>query len=85
MHRHRYHGVLAPNARLRPQVVAIGRSEAEDAVETPTGDEEETVVSTPSYIPEPSPSWASSARMRWAQLLARIYQVLPLLCPGTDA
>jgi hypothetical protein len=25
VHRHRYHGVLAPNATLRPQVVAIGR------------------------------------------------------------
>ena len=25
MHRHRYHGVLAPNAMLRAAVVAIGR------------------------------------------------------------
>jgi hypothetical protein len=25
VHRHRYHGVLAPNARLRPYVVAFGR------------------------------------------------------------
>jgi hypothetical protein len=25
MHRHRYHGLLAPNARLRAQVVAMGR------------------------------------------------------------
>jgi len=27
VHRHRYHGVLAPNARLRPHVVAFGRPE----------------------------------------------------------
>jgi len=27
VHRHRYHGVLAPNARLRPHAVAFGRPE----------------------------------------------------------
>jgi hypothetical protein len=27
VHRHRYHGVLAPNARLRARVVALGRDE----------------------------------------------------------
>jgi hypothetical protein len=33
VHRHRYHGVLAPHARLRPPVVAIGREgpDSEDA------------------------------------------------------
>ena len=31
IHRHRYHGVLAPNARLRAQVVTIGRPDAEAA------------------------------------------------------
>ncbi len=25
IHRHRYHGVLAPNAKLRDQVIALGR------------------------------------------------------------
>jgi hypothetical protein len=81
-HRHRYHGVLAPNARLRAQVVAIGRSEADDVVVSRTGEEDETVESRPSHIPEPSPSSGKSTRIRWAQLLARIYQVLPLLCPS---
>jgi hypothetical protein len=56
MHRHRYHGVLAPNARLRAQVIAMGRSQPDDAVQTPTGEEDETVESTPSRLPEPSPS-----------------------------
>jgi hypothetical protein len=82
IHRHRYHGVLAPNARLRPHVVAMGRSQLDDAVQTPTGEEDETVESTPSRVPEPSPASMSSARIRWAQLLARIFQVLPLLCPS---
>jgi hypothetical protein len=31
-HRHRYHGVLAPNARLRQRVITLGR----DAAEVPT-------------------------------------------------
>ncbi|HZD04045.1 MAG TPA: transposase [Longimicrobiales bacterium] len=88
MHRHRYHGVLAPNAGLRAQVVAIGRSEADDVVVSRTAEEDETVESPPSHVPEPSRSSGSSARGhppkvgRWAQLLARIYQVLPLLCPS---
>lgn len=82
MHRHRYHGVLAPNARLRPQVVAIGRRESDDVVETSTAEEDGTVEPLPSHVPEPSPSSDSSARIRWAQLLARIFQVLPLLCPS---
>jgi hypothetical protein len=29
VHRHRYHGVLAPNARLREQVINLGRDDAE--------------------------------------------------------
>ena len=32
--------------------------------------------------PAPAPTWASLARIRWAVLLARIYDVLPLLCPA---
>lgn len=43
----------------------------------------------PSVPPQPAPSGPpdpprppSSARLRWAQLLARIYEVLPLLCPA---
>ena len=80
VHRHRYHGVLAPNARLRAAVTRIGRPEAE------TPDSEH---------PAPSPALrppgeaqvepvrpTNPARIRWALLLARIYEVLPLLCPA---
>ena len=80
IHHHRYHGVLAPHARLRPVVTLIGRAEPE------SGEDAATVgapASSPPPDPElgPSPSGAS-ARMRWAQLIARIYEVLPLLCPA---
>jgi hypothetical protein len=46
MHRHRYHGVLAPNARARPAVIAIGRPQPEPAP---------PIDSAPanSYVPRP--------------------------------
>jgi len=77
MHRHRYHGVLAPHAGLRPAVVAIGRAPAE----TPLLVDAETPRPVPGDLDEP-PRSASPARIRWAVLLARIYEVLPLLCPA---
>ena len=73
VHRHRYHGVLAPNARLRPHVVALGRPEAP----APEGD-----PTAPAIAPEPARERASPSRIRWAVLLSRIYDVLPLLCPA---
>jgi hypothetical protein len=77
VHRHRYHGVLAPNATLRAQVVTIGRPELR--AEGPRPDAE---VGSPGLPPEPGLAPASPARIRWAVLLARIYEVLPLLCPA---
>jgi hypothetical protein len=31
VHRHRFHSVLAPNARLRTRVIALGRDDADTA------------------------------------------------------
>ncbi len=78
MHRHRYHGVLAPNARARSAVVAIGRPQAE--LPPPVHPAPVEALRAP---PDPEPARrASLARIRWAVLLARIYEVLPLLCPA---
>jgi hypothetical protein len=77
VHRHRYHGVLAPNARLRPHVVALGRPELVSEAPPTEGD-----AASPSPSAEPAPAPASPARIRWAILLSRIYDVLPLLCPA---
>lgn len=78
MHRHRYHGVLAPNARARSAVVAIGRSQAESPQPV-----HPALSQSFSALPEPEPARPSSpARIRWSVLLARIYEVLPLLCPA---
>jgi hypothetical protein len=78
MHRHRYHGVLAPNARARSAVVAIGRPQTESP--PPQVPAPAQPLRDP---PDPEPARRPSpARIRWAVLLARIYEVLPLLCPA---
>ena len=68
IHRHRYHGVLAPNSPQRAQVTAWARPATPPSpAPLPAGD--------PAPRPERSP-----ARLLWALLLARIYQILPLRC-----
>ncbi|MGB7988727.1 MAG: transposase [Candidatus Methylophosphatis roskildensis] len=78
-HRHHTFGVLAPNAPLRAAVTAL----AGTAVQTP-------VVPAPARPPNPPSASAEAAevpihrraaRYAWALLLARIYEVFPLLCP----
>jgi hypothetical protein len=81
LHRHRYHGVLAPNARLRARVIALGRDRAPDPARSPVASPGRGLGLEPS-----SPcSHARPARYRWAALLARIYEVFPLRCPGCDS
>jgi len=72
IHRHRYHGVLAPNSAYRSQVTALARAAA-----PPTPQQLTTRASPadPLQRPERSP-----ARFLWALLLARIYEILPLRC-----
>ena len=75
-HRHRYHGVLAPNAPLRQAVTAYAglpmNAEVPAAVQAPVADED---LSEPGSKP---PFYATSL---WAMLIARIYEVFPLVCP----
>ena len=60
VHRHRYYGVLAPNAPLRAAVTALA------LVPVPA-----PAVGTPDDAPH-----RAAARYLWAMLLARIYEVL---------
>ncbi len=71
-HRHRYHGVLAPNAPLRAAVTALARTPAPEppAVSEPVGGEGHH---------------RSPARYLWAMLIARIYEVFPLVCQHCGA
>ena len=51
--------------------------------DTPDGAGASELERTASHPPE-SPQ-RTAARSRWARLLARIYEVFPLLCPGCGA
>jgi Putative transposase/Transposase zinc-binding domain len=64
VHRHRYYGVLAPNAPLRAAVTALAPVPAPPPA---------------AGTPEDAPHRAA-ARYLWAMLLARIYEVFPLRC-----
>jgi len=96
-YRHRYYGVLAPNAPLRAQVTALAgvpdstpRAAATDPTDPP-----EPIATTAPPINTLSPSSMGTAEARgeeeallrraaryaWALLLARIYEVFPLICP----
>ncbi len=69
VHRHRYFGVLAPNSPPRTAVTALA----------PTA-----ITPPPARDPQPAaePAYRRAARYAWALLLARIYEVLPLVCPN---
>jgi hypothetical protein len=87
-HRHRYFGVLAPNSPLRAAVVAL----AQAAPVPPATTQAESAAAGEGALgpsatgnavlptPEPAPS-KRSAHYLWAVLIARIYEVCPLLCP----
>ena len=85
VHRHRYHGVLAPNAPWRAQVTAMAAGTAAQAPSeaapclppgSPAASTQERAAETVHR------SYAASL---WAMLLARIYEVFPLACPHCGA
>ena len=83
-HRHRYFGVLAPNSPLRSAVVAMAvaapaRATSAQPAQTGTG----VGVGVPGVVPQGSSMQPkrSLAHYLWAVLIARIYEVFPLLCP----
>src|SRR5438094_6513178 len=67
VHRHRYFGVLAPNSPRRSALTALALV---------------ATTSPPAPSPEPTTELAHrrAARYAWARLLARIYEVFPLVC-----
>jgi len=75
-HRHRYHGVLAPNSPLRAAAVALGRDLTDDPSAL-------TEVATPPTAP--TRNGRSPARYLWVMLLARLFESLPLVCPNRGA
>ena len=90
IHRHRYHGVFAPNAPLRPLVTERAREDNALAAESP-GPPLPLPAPPTAPAPQPeaedarTPDTAPSRPSRWAALLARIYEVFPLICPTCQA
>ena len=65
LHLIRFHGVLAPHAALRPQIVP-GESDQATVPSNETGE---------------SPSASTRARLSWAQLLKRVFAIDITTCP----
>jgi hypothetical protein len=87
-HRHRYFGVLATNSPHRAAVVALAAPAKQVVVQTEpaaTGEGAPGVMPQGNALPptpEPAaPAKRSKAHYLWAVLIARIYEVFPLLCP----
>ena len=76
-HRHHNFGVLAPNSQLRAAVTAMAApAQAMPSQPAQTGAREGGPT-----LSEPEPPKRSKAHYLWAVLIARIYEVFPLLCP----
>jgi len=78
-HRHRYHGVFAPNHKLRPAVTALAignigkRSDAGHAGEA---------HATGGCDTQAKPRSHDTSRIAWAKLMARVGEEFPLECPN---
>ena len=92
-HRHRYFGVLAPNSPLRAVVTVMAQSisvqappPAQVQAEPASTDAGEGALGVSNPLPtqtepaQPVPP-KRPAHYLWAVLMARIYEVFPLLCP----
>ncbi len=89
-HRHRYFGVLAPNSPLRPAVTALARDAGVQAAQVQAEPASTAVGEGACGSSNPPPTQTEPAQpvqpkhpphILWAVLIARIYEVFPLLCP----
>ncbi len=83
-HRHRYYGVLAPNAPLRSAVTALAPAAVAVAVASSGHLRPDGLPVPPaptSVANDEEPCHRAAARYLWAMLQARIYEAFPLACP----
>ncbi len=84
-HKHRYCGVLAPNAKLRAAVTASA-GPAGSTLQVLQEARRKMALPVAATAPDPPPDELRSAVSRaasrcWALLLARLFECLPLVCP----
>jgi hypothetical protein len=82
--------VLAPNAPLRSAVTAlaaVGAEPAQAGIEAPVAAVAVPATTAPSASPAlaEEPLHRRAARYAWALLLARIYEIFPLVCAKCGA
>ena len=84
-HRHRYHGVFAPNHKLRPAVtsLAIGNvgKQSQAACCLPRGEGGGEGASAEGSRHQ-KPRSHDTSRIAWAKLMARVGEEFPLECPN---
>jgi hypothetical protein len=93
IHKHRYCGVLAPNARLRRAVTASAGpagatlqllQQARAEMGLPSADAPALPINKVADDEQPKTGLRLAAARCWALLLARIYECFPLTCKVAD-
>jgi len=83
-HRHRYHGVFAPNHKLRPAVTALAIGNIGKRREAVTGGHAAGLRATGGCCDantNQKPRSHDTSRIAWAKLMARVGEEFPLACP----
>ena len=88
-HRHRYHGVFAPNHPLRPAVTAlaignVGKRQEAEAGRHASDGHGAGGCCDPAHTHQ-KPRSHDTSRIAWAKLLARVGEEFPLACPPVAA
>ena len=82
-HRHRYHGVFAPNHKLRPAVTSLAIGNVGKRQEAATGGHtDDGRVTGGCCDATQKPRSHNTSRIAWAKLMARVGEEFPLACPA---
>ena len=82
-HRHRYHGVFAPNHKLRRAVTALAIGNVGKRQEAVTGGHGGDGHATEGCCDaHQKPRSHDTSRIAWAKLMARVGEEFPLACPN---
>jgi hypothetical protein len=82
-HRHRYHGVFAPNHKLRPAVTALAIGNIGKRREAVTGGQAAGGRATGGCCDaHQKPRSHDTSRIAWAKLMARVGEEFPVECPN---
>jgi hypothetical protein len=82
-HRHRYHGVFAPNHKLRPAVTSLAIGNVGKRQEAATGGHGgDGYAKEGCCAATAKPRSHDTSRIAWAKLMARVGEEFPLECPN---